>query len=247
MTGAKTLRHHRSRATWLRCLLTGRNRRRSFHSLALLSAIHPTPQRGCCRESVRIGSRIAIEQSALVAVPRAYRYPTAYIAAPFTSVARAAINRDERATIRDGPTGGPDSQGRGPGRFCWAIDHALKSLGFATLLRPDRDINRWGHIALELRRCRGMLNPRSGVRPLRRYSGNSHGSHYEYGLARGSGKPAVLIKYPRLGESFVASGMAVSDEQLVRITCRNPRDVRIAFADPRFISFLRGHLPGAGL
>jgi len=96
-------------------------------------------------------------------------------------------------------------------RLLLRIDSTLREAGLATLL-PHRDVNRWG---------RKVVSPKEAMLACTRaveacdlfvgILGGSPGAHYEFGLARGLGKPSLLIECAELESSFLASGVSVLD------------------------------------
>jgi len=70
----------------------------------------------------------------------------------------------------------------------------------------------------------------------------SHGSHYEYGLAQAFGKPAIVIHCHELEESFIASGVVISDLVLT-IECKKIHEVRSHLTSDRVRDFLTQFVP----
>lgn len=132
--------------------------------------------------------------------------PSVYIAAPFTTAASTKIQKNRQQLFEDRSSYGIIPPG--PYRRALAnLASAFQRLGFAPLL-PHRDVNRWGRLHLSAPEVVDMCTEH-----VRRSDlfvgmlGQSHGSHYELGIARGLGKPCICITCEEILESFIASGV----------------------------------------
>jgi deoxyadenosine/deoxycytidine kinase len=145
--------------------------------------------------------RVVIDPRRVRRKPAVMRYPSVYIAAPFTGHAEVAPS-DELFEAPHGvlPVGAYRD-------FLLGIERGLRKLGFNCHL-PHRDINAWGKRKLPPAKAMELCS--HYVREADLFVGvlgRSHGSHYEYGLARGLGKPTLVIRVGDLAESFMASGV----------------------------------------
>jgi deoxyadenosine/deoxycytidine kinase len=176
-----------------------------------------------------------------LASPVRLPYPTAYLAAPFTS--RARTDRNGRRTLF--PIGQPEGLiGRGSYRTALLdIARALRELGVDSVL-PHRDLNKWGKKSLTpaevMRACTAHV---ASADVFVGVLGLSHGAHYEFGVARGMGKPSIVIRCMELGESFIGSGIEESAEVLL-LHCRRVRDVGAVIRSNEARTFLRRHIVG---
>lgn len=193
-------------------------------------------------EFVRVlfrGPRVDPRRSAGAVTP--LPYPSAYVAAPFSGIARPP--RGLRRTLF--PIGQPEGRiERGPYRSALVdIARTLEGLGIRALL-PHRDLNRWGAKSLTseevMRACTASV---AATDVFVGILGASHGAHYEYGLARGLGKPAILFPCAELSDSFVASGIASGHDVLV-LPCARLRDAAKLLTSESAREFLRAHLVG---
>ena len=73
--------------------------------------------------------------------------------------------------------------------------------------------------------------------------GMSQGSHYEFGLARAFGKPALLIEVAELPTSYIAQGLSTLSKSLLRVHVESFEEVRGALTQPRVENFLRRYFP----
>lgn len=151
--------------------------------------------------------------------------PMAYIAAPFSAI--TTINTDRAAndalfeltalhgTIEKGPYR----------NMLEAVARKLRAARFVPML-PHRDINKWG--------ARNMT-PGEVVKLCTEHVfrsnlfvgilGESHGSHYEFGLAHGMNIPAIVISCAELRASFIASGINSSMSRVLRLECKGIADI----------------------
>ena len=143
-------------------------------------------------------------------------FPSAYIAAPFTGIADepdddiSELFRRPHGTIKRG-------------RFKEAllsIEKYLQDYGIASLI-PHRDVNEWGKLILNPEQVTAMCTEHVIQTELFvGILGNSHGSHYEFGIAMGMGKPCIIIHCEELGESFIAEGIVNNDSSILSISCK---------------------------
>jgi deoxyadenosine/deoxycytidine kinase len=170
-------------------------------------------------------------------------YPSVYIAAPFTAIAGLpSASSDERELFSTRAQHGriPKGQYR---RVLTHLATTLSRLGFHTLL-PHRDVNKWGRRSLRpddvMRLCTHHVQTSDLFVGI---LGMSHGSHYEFGLARGLGKPCIVLRVPAISESFMAQGLSSSSESdnILIITADSLRDLPNIFLQERVRSFIRRH------
>jgi deoxyadenosine/deoxycytidine kinase len=175
---------------------------------------------------------------------RPHPYPTAYLAAPFTGIATPPREEEPSNLFRVGQPEGQILRGRYRTSLL-GLAKALEDMGVHVIL-PHRDVNRWGQVSLTpeqvVSACTAHL---AGCDFFVGLLGMSHGSHFEFGIARGQGKPAIVIHCSEIVESFVASGVKNVPGILV-VRCKSMAEmaVRIQAEDVR--DFLGGGLPGWG-
>lgn len=167
-------------------------------------------------------------------------YPSVYIAAPFTAVAGApSASSKRRSLFPDDARHGQIPKGPYR-RALLALSKALAQMGFATLL-PHRDVNRWGRRALRpedvMRLCTHHVQAADLFVGL---LGGSHGSHYEYGLARGLDKPCIIVHAGDVRDSFMAEGLTTSStpDNLLVLKVDALKDVPRVFAGEPVREFL---------
>ena len=167
-------------------------------------------------------------------------YPCAYIAAPFTGIATETAANLGDLFEDTGPHGTIP-----PGRYRSAllsIERALRKLGIHSLL-PHRDVNEWGARKLsseqvvslcttQVTRCDffvGLL-------------GTSHGSHYEFGLARARDIPSIIIHCDELSESFIADGVKSDGTRTFVINVTRLRDIEGVLMSVKTSEFIKQHM-----
>lgn len=167
-------------------------------------------------------------------------YPSAYVAAPFTAVAEGSMEDDEDLFDSSGPHGTIP-----PGRYrrtLLSIERALRRLGVHTLL-PHRDVNEWGMRRLlpnevvslcttQVTRCDffvGLL-------------GMSHGSHYEFGLARARDIPSIIIHCTEMSESFIADGVESDGTGVLSLKVERLRDIEKELSTEKVRKFVSQHI-----
>jgi deoxyadenosine/deoxycytidine kinase len=169
-------------------------------------------------------------------------YPLAYIAAPFTALANTPPAADPQMSFEPEQHHGRIGKGKYR-RFLLGLERTLKSYGFTTIL-PHRDVNGWGDIQLSpdavMQLCTDHVKTCDLFVGL---LGQSHGSHYELGVARGMGKPCAVIHCDELPESFISTGVVSNTDDMLVISCRRLEDIprRLLADDVR--DFLKRHLP----
>ena len=164
-------------------------------------------------------------------------YPAAYIAAPFTSFATNIESKENE--LFEKPHGEIKK-----GRFRTAllgIEKTLKKYGISSLI-PHRDVNQWGKISLEPSQVSMLCSEQVSRTDL--FIGiiaESHGAHYEFGLARGLGKPCIIIHCEELSESFVGSGFVNDGGQILSIECKKVTDIPGIIGSETVSEFIRRH------
>lgn len=193
-----------------------------FDSLDVVEKPDSSPTQGLnLLETVFVPQRTttATYGSSFSQLPPSSAVPIAYIAAPFTAQAqtRQPVSRN-RTLFDEEPPHGTIAKGKYRSALV-GIERALKGLGIDTLL-PHRDVNRWGKLSLApgevMRLCTEHVS-RSDLMVV--VLGKSHGSHYEYGLARGLGKPCIVIAADDVESSFIGGGVGESEERILLLKC----------------------------
>ncbi len=120
----------------------------------------------------------------------------------------------------------------------------LRTLGITAFI-PHRDVNRWGRRVLPAdtvaRECSDGVD-RCDV--FIGILGMSHGSHYEFGLALGLGKPCVILSCSQLTESFLAGGFRTTMRSNVLVLqCDRMSSIPRLFQSVAVTSFLARFVP----
>jgi hypothetical protein len=116
-------------------------------------------------------------------------------------------------------------------------------LGLQTVL-PHRDANKWGKKHLSARRV--FLSSTKQVLNCKLFAailGRSTGAHYEYGVAVGAGKLALLFDCSDISPSFVTKGIKDGEQKTLVIRCHSLHDIGVSMKSKRVADFVRG-LPG---
>jgi nucleoside 2-deoxyribosyltransferase len=132
-----------------------------------------------------------------------------YLAAPFTSAETAFSPPSSPQIEIDGVVGGHGRIPPGPYRTTLVtIANVLRDQDFEVLL-PHRDVNKWGEIQLSPDQvARSCTEHVSRCDVFVGVLGQSCGSHYEFGLALGLGKPCLILAPHDTSHSFVAQGLS---------------------------------------
>lgn len=169
--------------------------------------------------------------------------PRVYVAAPFTGRAEIGLaSRREANLFELSPAHGKILRGKYRNALL-AVARLMTTLGMSVLL-PHRDVNRWGNRALEpadvvrqctehVRRCDLFV----GI------PGESHGSHYEFGLALGLGKPCLILRCDEIASSFIARGITASSDNVLVLRCRRMRDLHTILSSPEATDFMARFVP----
>ena len=168
--------------------------------------------------------------------------PVAYIAAPFSGVAQDAERGDHADLFPQKSPHGVIPRGKYRA-LLFRVERVLKDAGLLTIL-PHRDVNEWG---------RRTLTPRKAMKLCTQHVeacdifigilGMSSGAHYEYGLARGLGKPCIILLLDDLPSSFLANGVSVlDDEALLTLSVKSSLDISSALTGPKMKNFLERNL-----
>lgn len=136
--------------------------------------------------------------------------PRAYIAAPFTG--QVEVGGDGENGLF-GIEPGPEIIRQGRYRtMLLGMAQALRGQGFWPVL-PHKDISRWGRRNLSPSQVMEACTIQVAVCDVFvGVLGSSCGAHYEFGVARGLGKPSVIIECDEVVNSFVAKGVRTSEE-----------------------------------
>lgn len=173
-----------------------------------------------------------------------YNYPCAYIAAPFTSKAEPNKNSNDVMTLFvdfDVPHGIIE---KGVFRgMLNGVSNILKRKGFNVIL-PHRDINEWGRKILTpnevFNLCsKSVENSDLFVGIL----GLSHGSHYEFGIAVGLNRPAIIIAPTDMEQSFIAQGINSIPDKLLFLKCEKITEVPKLLSSKETSEFLNTFFP----
>lgn len=163
-------------------------------------------------------------------------YPSAYLAAPFTAVASPQSQLPSDLFLD------PHAHGTIPlGGLRQALldlERVLLQVGINCLI-PHRDVNNWGNSSLlssdVVRLCTTHV---SRCDLFVGILAQSHGSHYELGIARGLSKPSIIVHCEELDESFIASGFQNKNNDLLPVYCRHLSDIPKRFLDSDVRNFL---------
>ncbi len=171
-------------------------------------------------------------------------YPTAYIAAPFTSAANPAVKRSDSGDMLfdfDLPHGIIE---KGSFRKTLnSISRSMKKKGFYVTL-PHRDVNKWGKRILSAKdvfdSCTHAVRASDLFIGL---LGFSHGSHYEFGIAMGLNRPSIIISSEDFDESFIAKGVRSNLDNVLLLKCNSLDQVTVAFNSLEVNIFLHKFFP----
>jgi deoxyadenosine/deoxycytidine kinase len=170
-------------------------------------------------------------------------YPLGYIAAPFTGQAEVQEYKGPVATLFGIEAGHGLIR---PGRFrrmLTGIARSLMSLGVSPLL-PHRDINKWGKRKLSAEKVMAECHDEVVASDcFVGILGESHGSHCEYGIARGLGKPCIVIRCEEIPESFLASGIRSSTDGVLVLRCSTMSAVPSSLKSNDVRDFLGAYVP----
>ena len=167
-------------------------------------------------------------------------YPSAYVAAPFTGVAQGGTQSKSDLFHNSDPHGTIP-----PGRYRRAllsIEKALRKFGVHTLL-PHRDVNEWGMRQLTPKQVLSLCT--SQVTRCDLFVGLlglSHGSHYEFGLARARGIPSIIIHCNELSESFIADGVESDSAGILALNVDRLRNIESEISSHKVREFVMRHI-----
>ena len=174
--------------------------------------------------------------------------PVAYLAAPFSGRDIAQIELRAQSSLFEMPPGHGVIPRSGFRQELLGIERALRTLGLSVLL-PHRDVNEWGKKQLTpdeaMRECTHHVESSDLFVGL---LGNSCGAHYEFGIAKASGKPCILIEVEEIPGSFLASGVsALKSQDLMHLSCGRLKDAGDLLSNsPDVKQFIERHL-GRGI
>lgn len=200
-------------------------------------------QRKISQIELQLSGEISVPNSPQSFVPYTPLYPIAYIAAPFTEMATSEVEIDSKQlTLFDMPA----LHGRiGKGKYrdvLSGISRALENLGIKTIL-PHRDVNQWGDISVPpgmvMKKCTDHVMSCDLFVGL---IGNSSGSHYEFGIAIGMGKPTIIIHCPEIRDSYLARGTFSLRGRVLDVPCNHLREIPLVFNRPDVRSFISREL-----
>lgn len=205
----------------------------------LLKPLHQTSS------PVRLEKSLFLSKSASIP-PSAF----AYVAAPFTMMAKTDQAVDLRGhTLPLFPKSLP--HGKIPSQDAYrktllAITKALESSGITCFL-PHRDVNKWGS---------KVLTPEQVVRACSKYVsecdlfigilGESFGAHFEFGIALGLSKPAIIIHCEEMQSSFIARGVTNVLENVHNFKCKSMAEIPKLVKSPSFLKVLAKYVEHGG-
>ncbi len=168
-----------------------------------------------------------------------------YIAAPFTAMATDYIQGSPHGVI-------PKNIYRVE---LLKIEEFFKKLGFKTIL-PHKSFNKWGRKILKPYQVVNLCSDH--IIDCDLFFGilsESHGTHYEFGLATGNNKPTILIDCKELPSSFIAKGFnSISQKNtkhrlppLLLLKCNNIADLANTLQTDPVSVFIMSIFPGSNL
>jgi deoxyadenosine/deoxycytidine kinase len=170
--------------------------------------------------------------------------PVAYLAAPFSGRDIDTNHAHSQSYLFDVPAGHGIIPRAGFRQDLLGIERALGTLGLSVLL-PHRDVNEWGRKQLTpdeaLKECTNHVETSDLFVGL---LGNSCGAHYEFGIAKASGKPCIIIEAEEISTSFLGAGVDIlQSDDLIRISCRRLKEAEeIIQSSPAVRRFVERHL-----
>jgi deoxyadenosine/deoxycytidine kinase len=178
---------------------------------------------------------------------RVMPYPSAFVAAPFTEYAPKVPPKFEDAGrfLSSEPEHGiiTDPAYRD---FLLKVEKALRQLGIRSFI-PHRDVNAWGERGLSASQVVSLCSSYVARTDLFvGVLGTSHGVHYEFGLARGLGKPAIILRVGAIPESFVSKGTTESLDDVLTVAAPTFDEAPAALLSPEVYRFLSRYLPLVG-
>lgn len=174
-------------------------------------------------------------------------YPSAFIAAPFTIYADASTEREHYGPDLFGGARLHGVLGKGWYRgFLLRIERGLRRLGVHSII-PHRDVNRWGERTLTAAQVTKLCS--DYVFETNVFVGllsTSHGAHYEFGLAKGLGKPAIIIRVSQIQESFISGGVSEDLKDTLVLNLERDDDMEAALLSADVRRFLARFIPIRG-
>ena len=176
-------------------------------------------------------------------VQHGQKYPVAYIAAPFTGRAEVGDNPITQGTLFEvPPLHGEISKGEYREALN-GISKLLKKMGVSAIL-PHRDINKWGKKKLApetvVEQCSKQVEECDVFIGI---LGESHGSHYEFGLAVAKKKPAIMIRCDAIKQSFISEGIEGLEGNILVLRCKNVEDIPKILGCGEVRTFLKCFIP----
>lgn len=170
--------------------------------------------------------------------------PRAYIAAPFTSIASSTTLTTpnslpiSRSLFPEQPPHGMIPKG-GYRAALLGIERTLATWGLASII-PHRDVNEWGLRTLTpAEAMQGCTDHVHGCDLFVGIMGNSCGSHYEFGVALGIGRPCIILTPRNMPSSFLAQGVASLDSaNLLTVSFDNLDDAGKSLSTDRVRDFI---------
>lgn len=166
-------------------------------------------------------------------------YPYAYIAAPFTSVARPPDTTEKTGQLfTNPPTHGRIAPYTRYRNTLLKLSQVVESIGLNSLL-PHRDVNEWG---------KKLLSPAKVMASCVKFVsqcdvfigllGDSLGSHLEFGIALGRSKPCIIIECDEIPLSFIAKGITHKTGQVLICNCKTMEEIPLLMRSDNVKSFI---------
>lgn len=169
-------------------------------------------------------------------------YPLAYIAAPFTAVAIEKESDKEEILIKASSAHGKILRGEYR-TMLNEIGNKLNKVGIDNIL-PHRDVNKWGNKELTSKEVVEKCTAHVAACDLFiSILGESHGSHYEFGLAYSLKKPCIIIKCKEIKNSFIAEGINNQMKNILIIECSTIKEIPNYILIPTTIKFIEKYIP----
>ncbi|AGA89702.1 deoxynucleoside kinase [Thioflavicoccus mobilis 8321] len=123
-------------------------------------------------------------------------------------------------------------------RALLGVEKVLASIGLSTVI-PHRDVNKWGTRPLSQKQgyeeCTSEVDLCIAIIAI---LGASTGVHYEFGYARGLGKPAIVVRCEELPSSFIGSGVVASNNLKI-VECSRISDIPKRLSEQDTRQFMR--------
>jgi len=170
-------------------------------------------------------------------------FPTAYIAAPFTAIATTNSNNQSTDLFKIDLPHGEIKKGKYRNALL-SVESGLQTYGISSII-PHRDVNSWGSKILSarevVRRCTEQVTSCDLFVAI---LGDSHGAHYEFGLALGMNKPCVIIHCSEINESFISNGFDHNNKYAFTIYCEKLSQIKNHLLSEEFKKYINKYIEG---